>query len=187
MQESHLLNTDKNMLQDKFLPKYQFNEKHSITIHASADKVYQSVLQMNFSSSWIIRLLFKMRGLPTGTISGIEGLKQMGFTLLESDTNKEIILGLVGQFWKPQGNIQPCSPEEFIQFNKPDFAKTTWNFEITDADEGAVKLETETRILCLSEPVRKRFSRYWFFIRPFSGLIRMEILRTIKKHATSNP
>jgi len=171
------------MLHDKFLPQYQFTEKHSITIHAPADKIYQSVLQMNFSSSWIIRLLFKMRGLPTRTISGIEGLKQMGFTLLEADTNNEIILGLVGQFSKPQGNIQPCTPEEFIQFNKPDFAKTTWNFEIINSDKRVVKLETETRILCLNEPVRKRFARYWFFIRPFSGLIRMEILRTIKKRA----
>jgi hypothetical protein len=169
------------MLQDKFLPQYQFNEKHSLTIHAPADKVYQSVLQMNFSNSWIIRLLFKIRGLPTGSICGIEGVKQMGFTLLEYDTNNEIVLGLVGQFWKPHGNIQPCTPEEFIQFSKPDFAKTTWNFEIIKLDQEYVRLETETRILCLSETVRRRFARYWFFIKPFSGLIRMEILRSIKK------
>lgn len=169
------------MLQDKFLPQYQFSEKHSIQIKASAEEVYNSVLNMNFSDSWIISVLFKLRGLPSGTIKGIEGLREMGFTLLETEINKEIMLGLVGQFWKPHGNIQACTPEEFKEFNKADFAKTTWNFEIIKIDDSQIKLETETRIFAMSETVRKRFARYWFFIKPFSGLIRMEILRSIKK------
>jgi hypothetical protein len=171
------------MLQDKFLPQYQFSEKHSIQIKASAEQVFNSVLNMNFADSWIISVLFKLRGLPSGTIRGIEGLREMGFTLLETETNKEIMLGLIGQFWKPKGNIQACNPDEFIEFNKADFAKTTWNFEIFKLDDAHVKLETETRILCMSETVRKRFARYWFFIRPFSGLIRMEILRSIKRNS----
>lgn len=174
------------MLQDKFLPQYQFSEKHSIEINANAEQVYHGILQMNFSDSWIIGLLFRLRGLPSGSIHGIEGLKEMGFTVLEEKLNKEIMFGLVGQFWKANGNIQVISPQTFSEFNQSDFAKTTWNFEIIQHDDKRIRLETETRILCLSESVRKRFSRYWFFIRPFSGLIRMEILRIIKKGTKKN-
>lgn len=174
------------MLQDKFLPEFQFNEIHSIVIKSDAGKVYENILQMNFSDSWIIRLLFKLRGLPSGTIKGIAGLQEMGFTLLETEPDREIILGLVGQFWKPHGNIQSCTPAAFIEFSQADFAKTTWNFEIIQLDDKNIRLATETRILCLSEVVRKRFARYWFFIRPFSGLIRMEILRSIKRASEKN-
>jgi hypothetical protein len=36
-------------------------------------------------------------------------------------------------------------------------------------------------MLCLDESSRRRFRRYWLFIRPFSGLIRMEMLRVIRQ------
>jgi hypothetical protein len=72
---------------------------------------------------------------------------------------------------------------EFISFNEPEFLKATWNFELTAQTDGKTMLETETRIRCLDEKAYKKFARYWFFIRPFSGLIRKEILRTVRRKA----
>jgi hypothetical protein len=46
-------------------------------------------------------------------------------------------------------------------------------------------LETETRIQCLDKNALKKFSWYWFFIRPFSGMIRLQILKSIKRSAES--
>jgi len=51
------------------------------------------------------------------------------------------------------------------------------------AEGPATRLTTETRIKCLDEDSRSRFGWYWAFIRPFSGLIRMEMLRAIKRKA----
>ena len=45
------------------------------------------------------------------------------------------------------------------------------------------RLSTETRVH-VSDPVsRRKFQRYWRVVRPFSGLIRMSILRAAKRRA----
>ena len=44
-------------------------------------------------------------------------------------------------------------------------------------------LATETRVLCLDTASRRRFRLYWTLIGPFSGLIRKDILRSIKRQA----
>ena len=107
----------------------------------------------------------------------------MGFVVLEHQPDQEIILGLTGQFWKASGKIQECTAEEFTSFNHPDFAKAVWNFKIVQQGDNHVLLVTETRIFCTTEVVRKKFARYWFLIKPFSGLIRKEMLRIIKRNA----
>ena len=94
------------------------------------------------------------------------------------------IIGLIGQFWKANGNLQLFKPEDFIKWNKGGFLKATWNFELVPTGNGT-QVNTETRILCLGDNARQKFRRYWFFVRPFSGLIRKEILRGIKKKVTA--
>ncbi len=171
------------MLQQKYLPDFHFHEKHSIIISAHPQRVSAVMSDLDASSSWIIRVLLAVRGISRKTSTGIEGWKKMGFVVLEQQPDKEIILGLIGQFWKARGNIQRFAPEDFISFSDNRFAKATWNFEIKPRNEKQVVLETETRIVCLDEAIRKKFRRYWFFIRPFSGLIRIEMLKIIKRKA----
>jgi hypothetical protein len=173
------------VLHDKYLPVYHFNEKHFILISATPERVYSVLSEFNFSDSRIIKVLFKLRGLPTRAYQGLRGMEEMGFTLLEQQPENEIMLGLVGQFWKLRGNIQRCEPSEFTE-GQPGFARATWNFEIKWVNNQEVMLETEKRIACGDEASRKRFARYWFFIRPFSGIIRKEILKSIKRKAESS-
>ncbi len=174
------------MLQDKYLPDFHFKTSHSITIAASPSKVAEVLAGMDFSGSRLIRFLFRMRGLPTQSTHGIEGLKQMGFTVLEHHPGREIIFGLAGQFWKLRGNIQTCAPDEFISFFRPEFVKAIWNFKIERINENTSALSTETRIACTDKVAYRKFARYWFFVRPFSGVIRMEMLRSIKHSAEAN-
>jgi hypothetical protein len=171
------------MLHNTYLPEYHFNEEHSILISASPSRVYQEMITLEASQSWIVRLLLFLRGIPSGTSKGMEGWKSMGFVLLEQQLDREVILGLIGQFWKVNGKIQSCTADEFIPFHDPEFAKATWNFEIITHQQREVVLKTETRIYCKNEKARKKFKRYWFFIRPFSGLIRIEMLKSIKRKA----
>jgi hypothetical protein len=109
----------------------------------------------------------------------------MGFVLLEERPGTENILGLVGQFWKPAGNIQKVLPEEFKEIENPAFARTTWNVLIEESN-GACLVTTETRIQCMSEKTRTSFGRYWKMIRPFSGWIRIEMLRSLKRQSESH-
>ncbi|MEJ7646131.1 MAG: hypothetical protein WKF87_16165 [Chryseolinea sp.] len=169
------------MLHEKYLPRFHFSEKHSIIIKAKASNIWPIVVEGDLSGSWVIRLLFALRGMPA-RMTTFQGLHKASFIRLEQIENEELIIGLIGQFWKSGGNLQVFNPEEFSSWDVPGFLKASWNFELFQM--GAVtRLETETRVLCLDDKALRRFKRYWFFIRPFSGVIRREMLRGIKRKA----
>jgi hypothetical protein len=167
------------MLQKKYLPDFHFSEKHSTVIKRTPNEIWPTADQMDFSGSWIIRVLFALRGMPA-QMTRLEGLQKGGFIRLEQKENEEIIIGLIGQFWKANGNLQQFDPKNFTAWNQPGFLKATWSFQLIP-EGNFTRLETETRIQCLDEKSLNRFRIYWFFIRPFSGLIRKEILRGIER------
>ena len=167
-------------LHDKYLPRYDFNEVHQKLIDAPAEVIYRLIRNQDFSGSWIIRALFFLRGLPAKKVT-IKGLTDRKFVVLEERPNEEIIIGLIGQFWKPTGELQSFEPNAFISFKGP-FAKATWTFELK-SQANQKMLITETRIACPDKETKESFSRYWFVIKPFSGLIRREMLRAIKVKA----
>lgn len=169
-------------LHDKYLPRYDYHEVHQLAINATPDEIYSLVKDLDFSGSWIIRMLFFLRGMSNKKIT-FEGLAASKFMVLEETPKQELIIGLIGQFWKPSGELQAFAPTEFKTFEGP-YAKATWNF-VMKREGNRTMLSTETRIACPDEKTRRSFSRYWFFIRPFSGLIRMEMLRAIRNKAIS--
>lgn len=103
--------------------------------------------------------------------------------LLDEKPNEEIVIGVVGKFWKLTGNIQSVSTERFVEFNEKGFAKAAWNFSLRSDGADKTTLTTETRIRCMDDASRRKFKQYWTFIGPFSGIIRKEMLRIIKRDA----
>ena len=107
------------------------------------------------------------------------------FRKLDEEPGHELVLGLVGRFWTVFGDIQKIrSAVDFCEFEKPGYAKAVWNFSVADEGNGS-RVATETRIKCLDGASRRSFGRYWTLIRPFSGLIRMEMLHAIKRRVES--
>ncbi len=185
------------MLIDEFLPVYDAIERHQIDIHGSPELVYAAARKLDLSGSAWVRWLFRLRGLPAiflphakprreGLGLTLDGLLKNGFILLGESPPREIVLGLVGKFWTSSGCIQHLDAAEFLNFATPDYAKAVWNFSLSPQADGITRLFTETRVLCLDETSRRRFRFYWIFIRPFSGLVRMEALRAIKRQAEMN-
>lgn len=180
-----------NMLIDDHLPHYDAVERHRIEIAASAEQVYAAARKLDLSGSFLIRTLFLLRSLPALFSSkrktqpqlglNFESLLQSGFVLLEEKPGEEIVLGLVGKFWTASGCLQKVEAKQFRDFSAPCLAKAAWNFSLHANADGATQLTTETRILCTDQASRKRFLRYWRFVRPFSGLVRIAALRAIKR------
>jgi hypothetical protein len=54
---------------------------------------------------------------------------------------------------------------------------------VIDFRVGAASLSTETRVHVADPVARRSFRRYWFVIRPFSGLIRILFLRAARRRA----
>lgn len=181
------------MVIDEFMPVYDVSKRYSMTISAPVDKVYSALKSSNINESPFIRILFFLRGLPAiftshKQVSGkskltIGNIADSGFMLLNEKPNEEIVIGIVGQFWKLSGNIHRIPSEQFSSFNEKEFAKAAWNFFLRSVDPTTTELSTETRVQCMDEKSWKKFRRYWFLIGPFSGIIRKEMLRVIKSNA----
>ncbi len=92
-----------------------------------------------------------------------------------------VVLGLTGQFWRLRGNLDPPGPrtaEDFLAYERPDVCKA-----VIDLRVGASSLSTETRVRVADPAARRKFRRYWLVIRPFSGLIRIVLLRAARARA----
>lgn len=171
------------MLIDEFLPDYHIRKKHRVKVRASTDLTFDTVRLLDITHARFSMFLFRLRGMPAPEKFTLKDFLKMRFVLLGEKKNEELLLGLAGQFWTPSGKLQRLAPEEFREFNEPGNAKAVWNFSPKDHGENNVILETETRIQCLDEASRKRFRIYWLAIGSFSGLIRKEILWTLKQQA----
>ena len=99
-----------------------------------------------------------------------------------------MLLGVVGRFWRPDsGTLCGLTAEEILAFEREGFAKAMWNFTLERESDSVTRLATETRVLAYGRPARRRFRAYWFLVGPFSGLIRKEMLRLVKRRAEATP
>lgn len=181
---------------DYHLPRYHFSERHSITVNAAPENVIEAFWQLDMAESRIIKTLLKMRGTygllfggkpnkqPSLELTMNDMIDKTGFVLLEEVENKEVVIGFAGRFWRPSGNVASyVKAEDFVGFKKTGYCKSAWNFYIDQEKGDKLRLSTETRILCYGWSAKIPFSLYWAAIRPFSGWIRIEMLKMIKKQA----
>ena len=93
--------------------------------------------------------------------------------------NDEWVIGLLTKSFLLPTKLKPN--ENFINWNPGSGLKIAWNFKLEEKETNKIKVKTETRVQCLSKKARFWFTLYWLIVRPFSGLIRIEMLRIIKK------
>jgi hypothetical protein len=176
------------------MPLCDMSEFHQTTVHAPIEKVYATLRTANLGDSPMTRLLLRLRELPAMLTAGghkrnlnlnLDAIMKGGFVLLGENPPNEIALGIVGRFWTLSGSRCRVNAEEFIAFDLPGCAKAVWNFSLVEESAELTRLATETRVRCLDDPSRWRFRVYWALIAPFSGLIRREALRTIRKSSES--
>lgn len=171
------------MLIDQFMPAFGVSERHSVVIQAPRETVYCVLDSQPLRLSWITRLLFAMRDLPATRNMSLKDLENDGFIRLAEEQDNEIVLGIVGKFWRFSGCLQQMDAAGFQKFQKSGYAKTASNFSLHDRADATTELRTETRVSCTDPVSRRRFGLYWTLVKPFSGTIRKEILRTVKNAA----
>ncbi|HKX47491.1 MAG TPA: hypothetical protein VJM06_02420 [Gaiellaceae bacterium] len=169
---------------DDFLPVYEFSERHSLAIDAPAariDAAFRSVSISDIPAArglWWLRRLGRSYGDPTKPFVGGE----LPGVVLDDVGGEGIVLGVMGQFWSLLGGerdaARPTTAEEFLEYERPDICKAVIDFRV-----GSGSLSTETRVHVADPAARRKFRRYWFVIRPFSGLIRVLMLRAARRLA----
>jgi len=115
-------------------------------------------------------------------------LRGTGFVTLEELPDQELVIGVAGRFWRPDGGrCMDLTAANFIEFSRTGYAKVAWNFKLrTESPETETTvLSTETRIRCFGPAALWKFRIYWSLVGPFSGLIRKAILKQVKRKAES--
>jgi len=187
------------MLIDEYLPSYDASEKHSATVEASAERIYTALRTADLAACKTVRLLLTVRALPGALLMGSKGwrilrarmtasirlqaFEQRGFTVLDEDPPRELLIGLTGRFWTLRGGLTATDAKSFVESLPPGCARAAWNLRIEPVDPGRNVLVTETRVQCADRKTRRKFGAYWLLIRPGSGLIRRCMLRAIKEEA----
>lgn len=165
------------MLLNKYLPHFQFNEIHSTIVKGSSIDSYNATMELDLFDSKIITILFRLRCLPFANKKLSEVTKDMRFTLLEEIQYSEFLYA----FWFTTKTEWIEDKNEFEKNSLKYNAKVGWSFRFNEKPDDTTEIITETRVLCLNTKTKFLFSVYWFFIRPFSGLIRLKMLSLIKK------
>jgi hypothetical protein len=190
------------MLLDDCLPEFDVRTSHAIRVAASPDLVYASLRTADFDYWGLTRALYALRVLPALPAAPRETWRRFrdelwlhrftlddmlasGFTVLGERPGEEVVLGTLGRFWRARGELCPTSPARFREPAPPGTAKAAWNFTVGRRSDGATEFRTETRVSCADAATRRRFRAYWMLIRPFSGLIRREMLAAVRSAAES--
>src|SRR5262245_26144166 len=199
------------MLIESFAPDPDAAETHKIEIAASCETVYRTLWTTDLGNSPVVKGLLALRSLPEFVLAlGRPGARQKitlrnlkfvltlkrqrasqkitlqtlinaGFGRLAEDPGREIVLGVVGRFWRPVGDILPFDQDNFLGPAPPGLARGVWNFKVEKVNAGRTVLSTETRVVCGDESSKLKFRVYWLVVRPFSGLIRLFMLREIRR------
>jgi hypothetical protein len=169
---------------DDFLPAYEFSERHSVAIEAPTGRIDQALRTLSIAdipiagALWWLRRLGRAYGDSTKPFIGGE----LPGVVLEDVPGEGIVLGLTGQFWRVLGGERdaaaPTTAEEFLAYARPDTCKAVIDFRVR-----ASSLTTETRVHVADPEARRKFRRYWFVVRPFSGLTRILLLRAARRRA----
>jgi hypothetical protein len=187
------------MLLDDHLPTFDFVARHALTTRASPAAAFAAVRRADLGRGLATRALLLLRALPGLAVAPretarrflrhggrrpltVDALASAGFVILGEDPGREVVLGTIGRFWRASGGMRPFAAAEFARFDAPGWTKAAWSFRVEPAPDGAT-VSTETRVLCTDPRSRRTFGRYWRIVRPFSGLIRIEMLRAIRREA----
>lgn len=151
---------------DRFVPVWQFRERHSIRITASPEAIFEAIRRVTPREIFLFRTLtfirHPVRGGPKSILNAppdeplLDVATRTGFRYLADEPPREIVVGV------------DISPEVFAAMN----------FLV----DGSL-LSTETRVFARSVKARRAFAVYWFVIRLGSGFIRRMWLRAIRKRA----
>jgi hypothetical protein len=151
--------------------------------------VWRALLAHEFGSSLLTKALFFLRGygrraLQAGSGTLPDRIVRFGFTKLDEVPGREVVFGIAGRFWRPNGDLCRLTDREaFSAFSQDGYVKGAWNLRVEALEDGSSRLSTETRIRCYGHDAGRKFRLYWTFVGPFSGLIRRALLRGVRHRA----
>jgi hypothetical protein len=186
------------MLIEQYLPCYDVTEVQEIQVDAPPEVTYGAIRRADLRDP-LISALFRLRELPNRIARMLSGARpkpaaksftfadmatpEMGFVLLAEHALREFVVGSAGRFWRRDYGWRPLTATDFVGFREPGYAKLVLGFSVLPTGLGGSVLRYEARTATTDETARKRFLRYWRFIRPGVAIVMRRALQRIKAEA----
>lgn len=193
------------LMLDRFVPRYDLSLVHSGVFRVPPADCLHAVLSLDLFASPLIRALIGARGLPwrlerllrrrpspqnpaSSPTFRFSEMPQHGWLLLGETPDLEMVLGTVGQPWKPKAGTpsSQVTPETFRDFDEPRFLKIATSIRVNPYGATSTILTLETRAVMTDDESRRRFAPYWRVVGPFSHLVRWRAMRMLRR-ALDNP
>jgi hypothetical protein len=140
--------------------------QHAVTVDAESARIDRAMREVTYGDVPLVRALLFARGLgwrPRG--ERVLATMVPRARVLEDVPGEGIVVTLTGHFWRLTGGGSGEPATAVVDFRAE-----------------RRRLTTETRVR-VPRSSRRPFARYWFVVRPFSGLIRKDVLRAAKRRA----
>lgn len=176
---------------DRFIPAWQFNEVHTITVAAPPDKVYEAIRHVRADEVSLFRALTWIRRggrksrpgslLDARDAALIDAALESGFVTLADEPPYELVVGII--LVAPRIRKEQPLRDLFLGDLPPGYTVAAMNFAVAPDGKGGSRITTETRVIASSDDLRRKFALYWRTIYPGSALIRRMWLRAIARRA----
>jgi hypothetical protein len=177
---------------DEMIPSADVTEFHARVIDAPVVQVWRAFVSLPVSDLRLARLLMALRALPVRLrgrpvpASAVTFLDASPVPLLDTRVHEYALAGGIGRPWSDAGSPAGVKTSADVRdFREPGWAKIGTDFRFTALGERTL-MSTETRVSTTDPVSRRRMGSYWWLIRPFSGIIRREILRQTARRALSS-
>ena len=173
---------------EQTMPVFHFHERHSRWINASPEQVWQGLTTLTLDQLTLTRALVAIRHIRAHAATPAKPLFSDGpVRMFEITPAAYAVGGVVARPWQHRpARADIASLEEFARFAEPGWTKYLTDFHLQPCN-GGVQLTTETRGYSTDSRARRRFAVYWALIRPASGLVRRDMLATVRRRATPPP
>ena len=144
--------------------------RHAVAVEGSAAELDRALREVTFGEVPLVRALVFARGLglPRRDQNVLDAIVRRS-RVIENVPGEGVAVALDGQFWRLRGRGPEPAAHAIVRFR---------------AEDGL--LSTETRV-DVPRASRRKFARYWRLVRPFSGLIRRQVLQAAKRRAEAGP
>ncbi len=180
-------------LMDKFLPSYQFSERHQVMVRAAPGELLDIIQNFQPPNDRFGETAMLLRQLPARLMHLLapsrtprpSAVTRANFIPLARDGDREMVGGLSGNSgvrisgWSSSRTL-PASCFAILRKH----AKLVIGFAAEQSGEVTL-LATETRVYCPDRYSLMMFFPYWLIIRPVSGLLRRRFLGSVRRRAES--
>ena len=181
---------------DDFLPDGDESVFAHTVVDASPTETYEAIGRADITADPLTRALSALRDLPNRVSRRLRGEEEpraprtfrdimdadAGWVVLADEHGHELVVGLVGAFWRRDYGVVHVSPDEFTAFTRPGFAKVAVSFTVRPY--GARTLLTyETRTKATDPEALRTFRRYWRIVGPGARLLMRGGLKAVKAEA----